>query len=73
MVHDVDFYVNGGFTEDNMWTKIENNLKHRKEMIECIKATEGYLKRLKAQLAEIDKNDEILFKAKEIIQKREES
>lgn len=73
MLHDVDFYVNGGFTEDQMWTKIENNLKRRNEMIECIKGTEGYLNRLKAQLAEIDENDKILFKAKEIIQKREES
>lgn len=73
MLHDVDFYVNGGFTEDQMWTKIENNLKKRKEQIEFIKSTEAYLKKLKATLAEIDENDKILFKAKEIIQKREES
>ncbi len=73
MLHDVDFYVNGGFTEDQMWTKIENNLKKRKEQIEFIKSTEAYLKKLRAGLEEIDENDRILFKAKEIIQKREES
>lgn len=73
MVHDVDFYVNGGFTEDQMWTKIEKNLERRKELIGFIKDTEGYLKKMKDALAEVDKNDEILFKAKEIIQKREKS
>lgn len=73
MLHDVDFYVNGGFTEDQMWTKIEKNLERRKEHLEYIKVVETHLKRMKATLAEIDENDKILFKAKEIIQKREES